>query len=170
MDWSSAPSIEDAPPEPARRPFSVPAIRPIFEDIEAFLERERGQLPLWSVACFGAGIAAWFALPARLAWAGFVALAGGVGSAGVLAPAGSRLRRALWLGGLALALGCGWIWLRADPCGQLVERNDVVTGCWRGLQGRTDVAPERKEIQPRDKILPVMAVVTRLPHQVEQPD
>ena len=60
MDWTSAPNIEDASLEPAHRLFS-PAF---FTRIESFLETERAQLPLWFVASFGLGIAAWFTLGA----------------------------------------------------------------------------------------------------------
>jgi len=58
MDWTSAPIIEDAPLEPAHRRFLSAKIGHFAGHVEAFLERERAQLPLWFTASFGAGIAA----------------------------------------------------------------------------------------------------------------
>ncbi|MCY7339972.1 MAG: ComEC family competence protein, partial [Sphingomonas bacterium] len=108
----SAPNIEDAPLELARARFSFPVIARSVERIEAFLEVERGQLPLWFVACFAAGIAAWLWLPAPLAWSAFVVLALGIAAGGLAG--GGRLARAVVIGWLALAAGCGWIWLRSE--------------------------------------------------------
>ncbi len=101
--------MEDASLEPAHRLFS-PAI---FASIEAFLERERAQLPLWFVAAFGMGIAAWFTLRASYGWAGVIAVGLGLAVLG-LGWRGSRTGRALAGFGIALALGCGIIWLRAE--------------------------------------------------------
>ena len=81
--------------------------------MESFLERERGQLPLWLVVGFGAGIAAWFALDAPRAWLAVTLASAGLAIAG-FAFAGGRFERALgWLG-LAAALGCSLIWLRSE--------------------------------------------------------
>ncbi len=63
MAWVSAPNIEDAPLEHARLRFSFAFVRRAEARIEAFLEAERGQLPLWFVAAFASGIAAWLWLP-----------------------------------------------------------------------------------------------------------
>ncbi|MDQ3144155.1 MAG: ComEC family competence protein, partial [Pseudomonadota bacterium] len=113
MEWVSAPNIEDAPLEPAPRRFSSAVARRLGERVEAFLETERAQLPLWFVASFGAGIAAWLWLPAPPQWTGVAALSLGIAAAG-LAWGEGRLARALLVGGLALAAGCGWIWLRSE--------------------------------------------------------
>jgi len=109
MDWTSAPNIEDASLEPAHRLFS----RAVFYRIETFLEAERAQLPLWFVASFGLGIAAWFALGAPYAWSGVIAIGFGAAALG-LGWSGSRTGRALAGFGIALALGCGLIWVRAE--------------------------------------------------------
>ena len=113
MEWVSAPNIEDAPLEPAQTRFSFPAGARLIDRIEAFLEVERGQLPLWFVASFAAGIGAWLWLPTPLAWSAFIVLALGI-AAGGLAGGHSRLARALVIGGIALAAGCGWIWGRSE--------------------------------------------------------
>ncbi|MEO5578966.1 MAG: ComEC/Rec2 family competence protein, partial [Sphingomicrobium sp.] len=108
MDWTSAPNIEDASLEPAPRLFS-PAI---FTRLEAFLETERAQLPLWFVASFGLGIAAWFTLGASYGWTGIVAIGLGAAVLG-LGWRGTRTGRALAGFGISLALGCSIIWGRA---------------------------------------------------------
>ncbi|MEO7411491.1 MAG: hypothetical protein ABIU10_09290, partial [Sphingomicrobium sp.] len=101
--------MEDASLEPARRLF-LPAV---FTRIEAFLEAERAQLPLWFVAALGMGIAAWFALGASSAWSGVIAVGLGVALLG-MGWRGTRTGRSLVGFGVALALGCATVWLRAD--------------------------------------------------------
>ncbi len=112
MAWVSAPNIEDAPLEHAPTRFSFGFAKHIEARIETFLEAERGQLPLWFVAAFAAGIAAWLWLPAPAQWQAFIILALGI-AAGGLAWGRGRLGRALVLGGLAMAAGSGLIWGRA---------------------------------------------------------
>ena len=104
--------MEDASLEPARRLFSPAFFTNIGSRIEAFLEAERAQLPLWFVAAFGLGIAAWFTLGVSNAWSGIVAIGCGTALLG-LGWRGTRTGRALIGFGLALALGCGLIWCRA---------------------------------------------------------
>ena len=112
MNWTSAPTIEDASLEPAHRLFSSANLTNIGQRIEAFLEAERAQLPLWFVASFGMGIAAWFTLRASYGWGGIICFGSGVAALG-LGAGGSRTARALAGFGIALALGCSIIWLRA---------------------------------------------------------
>src|SRR4030095_1841834 len=113
MDWTSAPIIEDAPLEPAHRRFLSAWISAVSGRHEAFLERERAQLPLWFAAAFGAGIAAWLWLPGPRRWTAFSIAALGVAVTG-LAAKGHRLALALLLGGFAMAAGCMLIWWRSD--------------------------------------------------------
>src|SRR5687768_2641136 len=113
MDWTSAPIIEDAPLEPAHRRFLPAWISAIFARVEAFLERERAQLPLWLVVMFGAGIGGWLWLPGPSGWAALIVVALGIGLVG-LAGGQSRTSRALLLGGMALAAGCALIWWRSE--------------------------------------------------------
>ncbi|MCY7398517.1 MAG: ComEC family competence protein [Sphingomonas bacterium] len=108
----SAPNIEDAPLEHAPARFSFAFLRPADARIEAFLEAERGQLPLWFVAAFASGIAAWLWLPGPAQWSAFIVLALGIALSGIAWGQG-RLGRALLIGGLALAAGCGLIWGRS---------------------------------------------------------
>jgi competence protein ComEC len=112
MEWVSAPNIEDAPLEHAPGRFSFGFVQRLEARIEVFLETERGQLPLWFVAAFASGIAAWLWLPGPDQWSAFIVLALGTAIGGVAWGQG-RLGRALLLGGLALAAGCGLIWGRS---------------------------------------------------------
>jgi len=97
------------------------------EGVEGFLERERGQLPLWLAVGFGAGIGTWFAFSGPSAWAAVICF--GLGMAiGGFALDGGRLERAIGWFGLAMALGCGLIWLRSDwVAAPRLERPKVVT-------------------------------------------
>ena len=113
MDWTSAPNIEDASLEPAHRLFSPAWLGALNDRLEAFLEAERGQLPLWFVASFGLGIALWFALGDPKAWTGLLCLGGAAAMLG-LAWRQGRAGRALAGFGIALTLGCGLIWLRSN--------------------------------------------------------
>ncbi|MEO7814600.1 MAG: DUF4131 domain-containing protein, partial [Sphingomicrobium sp.] len=81
--------------------------------LEAFLEAERGQLPLWFVASFGLGIAMWFALGDSRAWIGLLCLGGSAAMLGLGWREG-RAGRALAGFGIALTLGCSLIWLRSE--------------------------------------------------------
>ncbi len=83
----------------------------IWGMVERWLEAERGQLPLWVPIAFGGGIAGWFLLSGPQQWIGFVVAA--LGAAGVGAVLPGRSGRALLVGGLLVAAGCGAIWWRA---------------------------------------------------------
>ncbi|WP_313534958.1 ComEC/Rec2 family competence protein [Sphingomonas sp.] len=80
--------------------------------MERWLEAERGQLPLWLPIAFGAGISGWFLLDGPRQWVGFVAVALAVAGGGAVIP--GRSGRALFMGGLLVAVGCGAIWWRAE--------------------------------------------------------
>ena len=113
MNWTSAPTIEDASLEPAHRLFSPAKFAALNDRLEAFLEAERGQLPLWFVASFGLGIAMWFALGNQTAWVGLMCVGGAAATLGLAFREG-RAGRALAGFGIALTLGCGLVWLRSD--------------------------------------------------------
>jgi competence protein ComEC len=137
MDWTSAPIIEDAPLEPARGRFLPAQIGHFADRIEAFLERERAQLPLWFTASFGAGIAAWLWLPGPRQWAAFVVMSIGLAAAG--ATLGGRSRRALMFGGLAMAVGCVLIWWRSElVASPRLDRPAMVT-----FEGKVDKLESR---------------------------
>ena len=124
--------------------------------LEAFLEAERGQLPLWAVAAFGAGIALWFALPGPRQWAGLLFLAGGAALFGFTA-AGGRAGRALGWFALALAAGCALVWVRATELSTIrIERPQIVTLTARVERVETLVAKGdlRLTLAPLDDSLP----------------
>ncbi len=80
--------------------------------VETWLEAERHQLPLWMPVGLGAGIAAWFLLPAHGAWLGFGAGSLAMAMAGLAL--GGRRGRVLLAGGLLMTLGLGVAWVRAE--------------------------------------------------------
>ena len=118
MQWTSAPNIAGAPLPQRARGYWKARFGVARERLEAFLERERGQLPPWFAVGFGGGIAAWFTLDQPRQWVAFLCIAAGLALAGFLAR-GSRAERARctprWLkldrrtlertGGVALYLG-----------------------------------------------------------------
>ncbi|MHA6722681.1 ComEC/Rec2 family competence protein [Sphingomonas sp. RS2018] len=82
--------------------------------IEAWLEAERDQLPLWIPVAFGAGIAAWFVLPDQGAWIAVLLASLAVAVAGAALAPGGRAGRAMTIAGIAVALGTGATWWRAE--------------------------------------------------------
>lgn len=85
----------------------------ILQRLEHGLEAERGQLPLWLPVLLGLGIAGWFVFPLRPMWWALILGGGSVALLGVVLGPARRLGLSLILGGCALALGCGLIWIRA---------------------------------------------------------
>ena len=125
MDWTSAPITEDAPLEPAHRRFLPKPISAVFLKVEGFLESERAQLPLWFVAAFGAGIAAWLWMPGPRQWEAFIAVQ--LGLAGLALTLGrGRIGRVLLLGSLAMAAGCGLVWSRSELVAAVTLEKPVV--------------------------------------------
>jgi len=94
-------------------PGGVAGWRRLFHALEAQLEAERERLGLWLPVALGAGIAAWFALPAAMHWAGLLFLLGGGLLCGLLIGWHSRTGRMAAIGFGAMALGLLLIWARA---------------------------------------------------------
>ena len=113
MQWTSAPNIAGAPLPQRARGYWKARLSAAREEVEAFLERERGQLPPWLVVGFGAGIASWFALDGPAAWAALMCVAGALGIAGFVSNEGRAERAIGWMG-LAVAFGCALAWLRSE--------------------------------------------------------
>jgi competence protein ComEC len=127
MDWTSAPITVDAPLEPAQGSFLPASISAVFRSVEAFLEAERAQLPLWFAAVFGIGIAAWLWLPGPAAWSSVILIGLGLAASG-LAIGQLRIGRSLLFGGLALAAGCALIWWRSSLVAvPRLERPEIAT-------------------------------------------
>ena len=84
------------------------------ERVEVLFDAERDQLPLWLPVGLGLGIAAWFALPDRGSWIGFLLAAGAAMVAALAGGWGTRWGRAVAIFCLAAVLGCGLIWWKAE--------------------------------------------------------
>ncbi|MFN9579927.1 MAG: ComEC/Rec2 family competence protein [Novosphingobium sp.] len=89
--------------------------------IESFLARAGFARVPWLVAAFAAAIGAWFALPAPGWWAALMLACTGVATAALLVLRGDGafpfLRQALAALALALALGCGHVWVKSALVG-----------------------------------------------------
>jgi competence protein ComEC len=81
--------------------------------IEARLEAERERIGLWLPVALGAGIAAWFALPAAMHWAGLLLVLASGMLAGLLIGWHSRFGRTVLIGCAAIATGLLLVWGRA---------------------------------------------------------
>ena len=151
------------PPLPQRaRSYWKARIQSTREGVESFLERERGQLPLWLVVGFGAGIACWFALDDAKAWTAVILI--GLGAAiGGFSFDGGRLERSIgWLG-LALALGCGLIWLRSELVAAPRLVRPVVTTFTARVKQVEHIAAKgdvRLTVTPEDSKLPPLVRVS----------
>jgi competence protein ComEC len=86
--------------------------------LEAWLEAEREQLPLWLPVGLVAGVAAWFWLPSRAAWCGFLLAMAAVALAGLVFGRIGRAGRAVAIFALAAAFGCGLVWSKAAWSGE----------------------------------------------------
>ena len=156
MQRTSAPNIGLARlPQQARGFWNTWAAEAV-DAIERFLERERAQLPPWIVVAFGLGIAAWFALPARTLWVGFICAAAAAGISGFFLVPG-RLGRSLGWAGLAATAGCALIWARADwVAAPRLDRPQVVA--FTATVERTEALVARGDVRltlaPADPALP----------------
>jgi len=111
---AAAPSIAHGPLESGLAARLLGGLRGVPLWVERRLDLEREQLALWLPVGLGLGVAAWFALPDRAAWIGFLFLASGV-AAGLAAFAPEmRVGRAVAVFALAAALGCSIAWWRAE--------------------------------------------------------
>jgi competence protein ComEC len=162
MDWTSAPIIEDAPLEPAHRRFLSAKIRDFSARIEALLERERAQLPLWFTAAFGTGIAGWLWLAGPSEWSALLLIALGMAVAGsALGP--GRIGRALLFSGIAVAAGCALIWWRSNEvAAPRLDRPTVITfeGRVEKLESRAAKGDLRLTLAPSTLGLPPLVRVS----------
>lgn len=82
--------------------------------IEAQLDRERDQLPLWLPVGLGLGIASWFVLASQTSWIAFLLTGSTVAVMAASIGRGTRLMRGIALFALATVIGCALIWVRAE--------------------------------------------------------
>jgi len=112
MEWASAPSIAGSPlPLAASRMRGM--LAGVFERVEAFLDGQRDQLPLWGASGVGLGIALWFWMPGPLQWQAMLCLALSATLAGFLLVPGRAGAAIGWLG-LTVAVGIGLAWTKAE--------------------------------------------------------
>ena len=156
MDWVSAPNIEHPALPQGRITLLSARLTALRARVEAFLEAERGQLPLWAIIAFGAGIALWFALPDPQQWSGLLFLAAGASLLGFTL-VGGRVGAALGWFGLAIAAGCALVWWRSEQVAtirfehpRIVELTAKVARV-EELAAKGDV---RLTLAPLDKTLP----------------
>lgn len=112
----------------------------VLAGLELWLEAERDQLPLWLPLVLGTGIVAWFVLPLRELWTGFILASLALAVAGPMFGLPRRIGWASMLAGLALALGCGLVWARAEMKAHPVLTRPVVaivTGTIERAEDRT---------------------------------
>ena len=162
MDWTSAPNTEDASLEPAPQRFLRPQFSAVFSKFEAFLERERAQLPLWLSVAFGCGIAAWLALSGPAEWTGFILAVMAVSAAGLTIGA-TRLARSLIYGGMAMAAGCALIWWRADWVAAPTLSRPAMTSFQatvERLEVRAAKGDLRLTLRPQEPALPALVRVS----------
>jgi competence protein ComEC len=122
VDWA-APDIDNEPRQTGWRDriavFSTP--------FEALAEAERDQLPLWLPIGLGTGIAAYFILPDRHSWIGFLLGAGASLCFFLAIGFGSRWGRALAIFSFAALIGCSNAWWHAERVtAPRVEKENVV--------------------------------------------
>ena len=162
MQWTSAPNIAGAPLPQRARGYWKARVGATREEVESFLERERGQLPLWLAVGFGAGIAGWFALASPREWAALILLSAGMAVAGFAFDRGRFERSTGWFG-LAMALGCGLVWLRSDwVAAPRLERPAVVS--FEAEVARTEPLAAKNQVRltviPDDSSLPPLIRVS----------
>ena len=162
MDWVSAPNIEDASAEPPERRILLARLGAVRAHVEAFLELERAQLPLWFTVAFGSGVAAWLWMPSPGQWIAFLLLVLGLAAAG-FSMGGGRLGRAMAFGGLAMAAGCALIWWRsADVAAPRLDRPAVLTfeAKVEKVEPRVAKGDLRLTLAPADSALPPLVRVS----------
>ena len=119
---------------------------PLSARLEHWLEAERTQLPLWLPVGGVTGIAAWFWLPSRPGWAGFLLLAVALALPGLAFGRGGRLGRAVALFSLAAGLGCGLIWWKAERAGGATLAHAEVVRFTARIE-RVEPLPARESIR-----------------------
>ena len=111
--------------------------------VEHFLAASQFELGPWLVVGFAAGIAAWFAAVNAWQWLGVIFLAAGsaLGAAAAMLSNGRYpyLRRSGLLAGLAVALGCSFVWSKSALIGTVPLARPTVT--W--LTGRVLLREEQ---------------------------
>lgn len=161
MQRTSAPNIAGAPVPQRARSYWTERLSAARERAEAFLERERAQLPPWIAVGFGTGISAWFGMGRPEQWAAFLCLTSAIALTCFVLGKG-RLERAIGWFSAAAALGCILVWARSEwVAAPRLERPKVVSfdadvERVETLAARDSVrltlAPAGRELPPRVRV------------------
>lgn len=112
-----APSTAFSPPQIGLLRRSNRVLAALPAQIEAVLERERAQLPLFAPVALGAGISAWFALPAQPQWLAWLLFWLGLAVALGVFARGGRLSHVVIIGCVFMAAGLMLPWAKASLTG-----------------------------------------------------
>jgi len=116
------------------------------EAIEARLEAERERIGLWLPVALGAGIAAWFALPATMHWIGLLLLLASGILGGLLIGWHRRLGRVIIVGCGAVAIGLLLVWARAVGVAAPVLAAPVTTE-FSAVVERVEPLPAKEQVR-----------------------
>ena len=118
----------------------------IGDAIEARLEAERERIGLWLPVALGAGIAAWFALPAPMHWIGLLLLLASGILGGLLIGWHRRLGRVIIVGCGAVAIGLLLVWARAVGVAAPVLAAPVTTE-FSAVVERVEPLPAKEQVR-----------------------
>lgn len=161
MDWASSPSISEVP-LPRAEGWFAPWIANISGGLEAFLDDQRDQLPLWGVVGFGLGIGLWFWLPGPRQWEALLCLAASGALAGIGLVPGRSGRALFWIG-MTVALGLSLAWANARwSAAPRLDRPRISSFAATVLAAEPRVADGklRLTLAPRDAALPTQVRVS----------
>ena len=167
-EFAPAASIVSKAPQTDGRPVGFVARR-LNDRLERWLEAERDQLALWLPVALGFGIAAWFALPDRSAWIGFLVAQAGLAAAALCLPAGGRARRVLLALGLLAAAGLALVWWRAEHVAAPRLERPVVTQ-FEAIVEAVEPLPARESVRLRLAPLAAPALPPHLRVNVDEED
>jgi competence protein ComEC len=89
-------------------------VHALIRKLEQWLEAERDQLPLWLPVLLGSGVAAWFVMPTQMHWVGLLIAMCALFIMGLVVGHHRRLGLVIMISALAVSIGCGLIWWRAQ--------------------------------------------------------
>jgi competence protein ComEC len=130
----------------ASKSAGLPWVSGISARLEPWLEAERTQLPLWLPTGLAAGIAGWFWLPDARAWEGLLLAMAALALVGFALGRGGRAGRAIALFALAVALGCGLVWWKAERTGAPVLAHAGVVTLSARIE-RVEPLPAREAVR-----------------------
>ncbi len=114
--------------------------------IERKLEAERDQLPLWVPVGVLAGVTAWFLLPDERAWAAALLSLLAVAGIGAAFARGGRAPLVVGVGALAMALGLGLVWWRAERVAAPILSRPTIAAFTAEIE-RVEALPARELVR-----------------------